>query len=108
LYVLTYIIQILLFLENTEEEFLVCLLSASAKCFPTYRDCSPLDPKASKTSLMFVRCELQLNAIQSCWCLSIKAISKHWIWHKVATFLKFYKCLNTYYRIILQAALSAG
>lgn len=59
-------IQILLFLENTEEEFLVFPLSASAKCFPTYRNCSPLDPKESKISLMFVRCKLQLNAMQAC------------------------------------------
>lgn len=60
------LIQILLFLENSKEEFLVFPLSTSAKCFPTYRDCSALDPKESKISLMFVRCKLQLNAVQPC------------------------------------------
>lgn len=68
------LIQILLFLENTEEEFLVFPLAASTKCFSTYRDCSPLDPKESKISLMFVRCKLQSNAMESYKCLSITAI----------------------------------
>lgn len=39
------LIQILLFLEKTEEEFLVFPLAVSTKHFSTYRDCSPLDPK---------------------------------------------------------------
>lgn len=52
------LIQILLFLEKAEEEFLVFPLAVSTKRFSTYRDYSPLDPKESKSSLMFVRCKL--------------------------------------------------
>lgn len=63
------LIQILLFLENTEEEFMVFTLVSSTKRFSTYRDCPPLDLKESKISLMFVRCKLQSNATQSCKCL---------------------------------------